>query len=460
MSYSGLQWIAGVALGRMLFCLAEGTALAVLIAFVVRLLPQRNSRTRFLIWLSALVAAAMLPLFYRSGWSSQLFGEGPRADAVNLPASAATYIVAGWAIFALAGLARVAAGLWSVREMKANGRETPAEALSPELLAEVEDCRKSRPIRLLVSTSVNVPTAFGFFEPAVLLPEWLVQDGRAEDLKHVVLHELAHLRRWDDWTNLLQKSIKALLFFHPAIWWIEWKLSLDREMACDDAVLEKTASPRNYAESLARMAEKSFLRRQIALAQAAVGRVRQLSLRVTRILDPKRPAAVGAWKPAVPAVLALSVISGVGLSWVPEMVNVEAPGKSISATSRVAVPGPAEIAEQGTGAGAWQATLSAPDTAAPALYHPAKLQQEPGDHRRQGKLVTAAAKQRKQVPIRNADYRIAKHANTSNTQTGFVLLVTTQQTFTATPSGWRVSVTETRWLVPAKVIQKQTPNKT
>lgn len=460
MSYSGLQWIAGVALGRMLFCLAEGTALAVLIAFVVRLLPQKNSRTRFLIWLSALVAAATLPLFYRSGWSAPLFGEGPTADAVTLPASAATYIFSGWAIFALAGLARVAAGLWSVRQMKANAREIPAEVLGPELLSEIEDCRKSRQIRLLVSANVNVPTALGFFKPAVLLPEWLVQDGRAEDLKHVVLHELAHLHRWDDWTNLLQKSIKALLFFHPAIWWMEWKLSLDREMACDDAVLEKAASPRNYAESLARMAEKSFLRRQIALAQAAVGRVRQLSLRVTRILDPKRPVAAGAWKPAVPAVLVLSVISGVGLSWVPEMVNVEAPGKRLVAASRVASPGPDEIAKQGTGTGAWQGELSATDTAGPALYHPAKLRQDSADHRRQDNLGTAAAQRRKQVPARNAEYRGAKPASTSNTQTGFVLLVATQQTFTATPSGWRVSVTETRWLLPAKAVHRHTPNKT
>jgi beta-lactamase regulating signal transducer with metallopeptidase domain len=71
------------------------------------------------------------------------------------------------------------------------------------------------------------------------------------------LHELAHLRRYDDWTNLAQKLVKALFFFHPAVWWIEKQVSLEREMACDDAVLAETASPRAYAECLAHLAEKT-----------------------------------------------------------------------------------------------------------------------------------------------------------------------------------------------------------
>ncbi len=457
MNSSGLQWIASLVFERMLFCLAEGAAVAVVVALFARLLPRHNSKTRFMVWLSALVAIAVLPLFYRSAWTATVFGNGPRTEAVTLPVSVATYIFAGWLLFVLVGLARVASGLLSVRHMKASGREIPAEVLSPELLAEIKPSAKFRQTRLLVSAKVNVPTALGFFQPAVILPEWLVQDGRAEDLRHVVLHELEHLRRRDDWTNLLQKLIKMLLFFHPAVWWMEWKLSLDREMACDDAVLEKAASPRHYAESLARMAEKSFLRRQIALAQAAVGRVRQLSLRVARILDPKRPAAASVWKPAVPAVLLIAVVSGVGLSWVPGMVNVETPNRGPSVATRVPSPEPAKIAKQGSGA---VAKLSTPDTAGPALYHSAKLQQDSADHRRPDKLVTAAAQRRKQSPIGNAEYRAAKHTGAGNKQSEFVLLVATERTFTATASGWRVSVTETRWLVPARAIRKQPPNKT
>ena len=119
-------------------------------------------------------------------------------------------------------------------------------------------------------------------KPLVVIPSWATRELSPAEFNTVLLHELAHLGRWDDWTNLAQKVLGALLFFHPAIWWIEKKLALEREMACDDLVLAKTASPRAYAECLVSLAEKNLLQRGIALAQAAVG----LSLRRDELLEP------------------------------------------------------------------------------------------------------------------------------------------------------------------------------
>ena len=144
----------------------------------------------------------------------------------------------------------------------------------------------------------------------------------AEELKYILLHELAHLGRRDDWTNLAQKVLKALFFFLPSVWWIERKLSLDREMACDDAVLAHSGTPRGYAECLAHVAERSFLRRQIALAQAAVGRVRQLTTRVAMILDPNRPPATQLWKPAIPVVILLAGLSALPASFTPSLLTL------------------------------------------------------------------------------------------------------------------------------------------
>ena len=59
-------------------------------------------------------------------------------------------------------------------------------------------------------------------------------------------------------------------------------------MACDDHVLRRVASPLDYAQCLKRVAEKSLLRKQIVLAQAIVSRVRQVTWRVTHILDSNR----------------------------------------------------------------------------------------------------------------------------------------------------------------------------
>jgi hypothetical protein len=156
-------------------------------------------------------------------------------------------------------------------------------------------------VSLCTSDRVQVPAAIGLVDPVVVIPTWMMDEVSSDELKQILLHELAHLRRRDDWTNLAQQVVKALFFFHPAVWWIEKKISLEREMACDDAVIAETARPRAYAECLQRMAEKTLVRRTLALAQAAFGRVRQTSMRVARILDASRPREKAQlWKAAVP----------------------------------------------------------------------------------------------------------------------------------------------------------------
>jgi hypothetical protein len=146
-----------------------------------------------------------------------------------------------------------------------------------------------------------------------------------------LLHELAHFRRWDDWTNLFQKVMKAVLFFHPAVWWIEGKLALEREMACDDLVLAQTSNPKAYAASLISFAEKIHQGRELALVHAVVGRVKQISRRVTRILDSKRPSATPVWKPALGFVTVLSGATLVAVPYAPQMVAFHAVVPAVSA---------------------------------------------------------------------------------------------------------------------------------
>ena len=189
---------------------------------------------------------------------------------------------------------------------------------------------------------MHVPTAIGLVKPAVVIPEWVLRELSAEELNQIVLHEVAHLRRWDDWTNLAQKVVKALFFFHPAVWWIERQVSLEREMACDDAVVEATASPRAYAECLAHLAEKTLIRRSVALAQAALGRIRQTSLRVAQILDVNRsahrPLGSGrAWKAAVGLVGAFALVCVVGISRAPRLIAFSGGAADVAAGTSTAV---------------------------------------------------------------------------------------------------------------------------
>lgn len=305
---------------RLLFSAVGGTLLAAAVWFLLQLFPKRDSCTNFAVWFSTLLATALLPIlsFYRE---SKPVGSAGSHAALTVSTSVAWYIFVAWATVALASLARVILATFQVRRLRANAVSVNMESLPADIRVLIEKAQKSRPISVLVSESLEVPTAIGFRNPAVIFPAWMLESTPAEELKYILLHELAHLRRRDDWTNLAQKVLKAVLFFLPSVWWIERRLSLDREMACDDAVLVHSGTPRRYAECLARVAERSFLRRQLALAQAAVGRVRQLTQRVTMILDPDRPRATQLWKPAIPLVMVLAGLCALPASFTPELVG-------------------------------------------------------------------------------------------------------------------------------------------
>jgi beta-lactamase regulating signal transducer with metallopeptidase domain len=277
---------------------------------------RQNSGTRFAVWFSALVAIAALPFLgaMRSSISESVAG----TPAVTLPGSWALYAAAMWAAVAGWFLAGVGRGLWHLHVL----RKTCVPVNPAQLDARVRENleRARRRVALCTSDRLTVPTVVGFMKPVILVPDWLMQELSGDELNQIVLHELAHLRRWDDWTNLAQKIVKALFFFHPAVWWIEQKMSLEREMACDDAVIAQTESPRAYAECLTRLAEKTLMRRGVALAQAVLGRIRQTSLRVAQILDKNRPAGGRAWKPATAVVAGFAAICVVGISQAPRLV--------------------------------------------------------------------------------------------------------------------------------------------
>jgi hypothetical protein len=140
-------------------------------------------------------------------------------------------------------------------------------------------------------------------------------------LNTIVLHEAAHLGRRDHWTNLAQKVLHALFFIHPAVWWIARRITLAREMACDDAVLERVSNPRAYAECLVSVAEKSLLRRGLTLVQAAVSRARQTTLRIASILDARRPGATRVWKPGLVLVTGVSLVCVSMVEHAPRLVR-------------------------------------------------------------------------------------------------------------------------------------------
>lgn len=335
---TALHELARVSAERMLNGVVEGVAIAVFVGMLLHLMRRRNSGTRFAILLTALFSIAALPLLNIVGASAGSPPSGAAVWSVTVPNQWATYLILIWATIATVGLSRVALGLWQLREVRAGNEAVDVADLDPILQRTLGEFQSSRKVTLAVSDKLTVPAAIGFFHPMIVLPKWTLHELSTTELDSILIHELAHLERRDDWTNLAQKVLCALLFFHPAVWWVERQLSLEREMACDDVVLSRTANPRAYAACLVTVAERSLMRRSLALAQAAVSKMQQTTLRVSQILDVNRSAATRVWKPALGLVTVASGIFVVGLARAPQLVAFRDSTPAVSLTSIASSP--------------------------------------------------------------------------------------------------------------------------
>lgn len=270
--------------GRVLNSLPEGLLLAFSAWLLLRVLGSQNARTRFAVWIVALCGVVALPFLGRPDSVMHAAAIAPHPE-LEIPASGALLFVALWIPLAAVALVRVLFGLWQVRSIRRACHEIDPATLDAALRDTLLYSSRGRRVRLLVSDSARVPAALGFRRAAIVLPAWCLREMSAAELQPILIHELTHLERRDDWTNLLQKLVRAVFFFHPAVWWIDRRLAIEREMACDDAVLATLGNARAYAGSLVGLLERSCARRGWTMAQAAVSRAREVSQRIARILS-------------------------------------------------------------------------------------------------------------------------------------------------------------------------------
>lgn len=137
-----------------------------------------------------------------------------------------------------------------------------------------------RSVRLLSSKLTEVPAAFGWLRPVILIPVSALCNLSVEQMETILAHELAHIRRHDYAVNLLQSAIEILLFYHPAVWWVSGKMRIERENCCDDVAVEVCDDVKTYARALVALEE---LRRAPVLAVAANGGA--LLPRIRRLLQ-------------------------------------------------------------------------------------------------------------------------------------------------------------------------------
>jgi len=224
-----------------------------------------------------------------------------------------------WVLLSFVMLVRLGRGYGKLLELKARATQVPADwQMRLRRLKGINGVR--RKTQLLVSSDIAAPMSLGFFNPAILIPRMLLDRLSDSELEHVVLHELCHLWRRDDWTNLAQRLIEALLPIQPVVYWIGHRMSIEREMACDDWVIAVTGTAESYATSLARVAELSQWAHAGILAAGATGNRSQLFSRVRHMLDRTRNAAPKLTiAPLGAAIAALGILIYVG-GHAPQMI--------------------------------------------------------------------------------------------------------------------------------------------
>ena len=169
--------------------------------------------------------------------------------------------------------------------------------------------------KVVLKTLPGSPSSFvlGFLRPVILLPAEPMDPTPTEQ---ILRHELAHVRQRDDWANLIQHFILAAFPFHPAVWWISRRLSLEREIACDDYVLQSSAQPHAYALLLANLAAR-MQRYPPLLAPGASNNKTQLQQRIDMILNTRRntsPRLAATWLTFLASAAALSAVAAICLA--------------------------------------------------------------------------------------------------------------------------------------------------
>ena len=242
------------------------------------------------------------------------------------------WIVGGWAACTLLLTLRMLAGLLWIRRTGVAGTPDPAwQARLDQLRARVG---VTGAVRLRIVHHLSSPVTAGWWRPLVLVPASLVSRMPPHLLEALLAHELAHIRRHDYLVNLVQHVIEALLFYHPAVWWISRRIRVEREQVADAIAARQLGEPRRLALALSEL-EKFQFSHHHHLAQAANGG--DLMQRIKQLVRPDHPERkAGDWKAALP-VLALSIAGLVGCAQTPPLVSPAGP-VSITADTVTTLP--------------------------------------------------------------------------------------------------------------------------
>ena len=205
----------------------------------------------------------------------------PRAIAI---------VAAIWMVGVLLVLLRLAFGTWRVGQLARDGSRVEDGVWLSLTQRLANRLGVTRPLILLRGERLAVPVTWGIVYPAVLLPQ--DADTWSEERRRFVLvHEMAHVKRFDALTQLLAQISVAVFWFDPLVWLAAHQMRVEREHACDDYVLRDGTAPSLYAGELLEMVRSigmpSHDRAAPAFAALAMARRSEFEGRMLAILDPR-----------------------------------------------------------------------------------------------------------------------------------------------------------------------------
>jgi len=253
-------------IGELARHILESTVLAAAVSLLPLLMTKRSAAARHSVWLIAASKFAVPAALFRAiGSEIRTLVHAPFVQVNVSPAFSRLVFSSGTPVLG----ARTTGGTWALLEVVWLGGATVMFAFwlrklhaafdvaAPVLDSEKESLLRiqeqtglGRAIRLRASQSRMEPGLAGILHPTITIPQGLSARLTSGEFDAVLFHELAHAKRMDNFTGAFVHALVCIFWFHPLLWWIEWKLAKERELACDEMVVRYSGSPEEYAAGI------------------------------------------------------------------------------------------------------------------------------------------------------------------------------------------------------------------
>lgn len=157
-------------------------------------------------------------------------------------------------IFWLAGICVYAGsfrrGLVRTRLLKHTGMPCREDAIARMTRRIADQMGILQRVVVRITDHIDQPVLIGWIKPVILLPAGLITGLAPQQIEAILTHELAHIKRHDYALSVLQSLLETLFFFHPAVWWISHRITIEREFCCDDLAVETIGNKATYLRAL------------------------------------------------------------------------------------------------------------------------------------------------------------------------------------------------------------------